>query len=138
MRLAFRDPALAAEGIVLRRPVPGDIPWIAAACSGQLTATVKAGRALPHISWAQRLVRRIVCTYHPQNGGQVHTMTRAAPSGTRKCAVCPVCQAGRREAADSPQRCPHEIQARAQDSSAADRAQARVSATWSVKKLRAT
>ena len=33
MRLAFPDPALAAEGIVLRRLVPGDIPWITAACS---------------------------------------------------------------------------------------------------------
>jgi len=33
MQLAFPDPALAAEGIVLRRLVPGDIPWIAAACS---------------------------------------------------------------------------------------------------------
>jgi hypothetical protein len=33
MRLAFPDPALVAEGIVLRCLVPGDIPWIAAACS---------------------------------------------------------------------------------------------------------
>jgi RimJ/RimL family protein N-acetyltransferase len=33
MRLAFPDPALVAEGIVLRRLVPGDIPWITAACS---------------------------------------------------------------------------------------------------------
>jgi RimJ/RimL family protein N-acetyltransferase len=31
--LAFPDPALAAAGIVLRRLVPGDIPWITAACS---------------------------------------------------------------------------------------------------------
>jgi RimJ/RimL family protein N-acetyltransferase len=33
MPLAFPDPALAARGIALRRPVPGDIPWIVAACS---------------------------------------------------------------------------------------------------------
>lgn len=33
MQLTFPDPALTAEGIVLRRPVPGDIPWITAACS---------------------------------------------------------------------------------------------------------
>ena len=33
VRLAFPDPALTAAGIVLRRPVPGDIPWITAACS---------------------------------------------------------------------------------------------------------
>ena len=33
MRLAFPDPALTAEGIVLRRLVPDDIPWITAACS---------------------------------------------------------------------------------------------------------
>jgi RimJ/RimL family protein N-acetyltransferase len=31
--LAFPDPALTAEEIVLRRPAPGDVPWITAACS---------------------------------------------------------------------------------------------------------
>jgi RimJ/RimL family protein N-acetyltransferase len=33
VRLAFPDPALTAEGIILRRPAPADIPWITAACS---------------------------------------------------------------------------------------------------------
>jgi hypothetical protein len=33
VRLAFPDPPLSAGGIVLRRPEPGDIPWITAACS---------------------------------------------------------------------------------------------------------
>jgi [ribosomal protein S5]-alanine N-acetyltransferase len=33
VRLVFPDPALTAEGIVLRRPAPDDIPWITAACS---------------------------------------------------------------------------------------------------------
>jgi hypothetical protein len=32
VRLAFPDPALGTAGIVLRRPVPGDVPWITAAC----------------------------------------------------------------------------------------------------------
>jgi len=31
--LAFPDPALAADGIVLRLLEPGDVPWITAACS---------------------------------------------------------------------------------------------------------
>jgi [ribosomal protein S5]-alanine N-acetyltransferase len=31
--LVFPDPALAADGIVLRRLEPGDVPWITAACS---------------------------------------------------------------------------------------------------------
>jgi len=33
VRLAFPDPALGTAGIVLRRPVPGDVPWITVACS---------------------------------------------------------------------------------------------------------
>jgi hypothetical protein len=80
-----------------------------------------------------------VCTYHPQThktgasthddegGAGRHPQMRSLPGLSGRVAC-------RREAADSPQRCPHEIQARAQDSSAADRAQARGSATWSVKK----
>jgi len=33
VRLAFPEPALAAAEIILRRPVPDDVPWITAACS---------------------------------------------------------------------------------------------------------
>ena len=33
--LVFPDPPLAADGIVLRGLVPGDVPWITAACSAR-------------------------------------------------------------------------------------------------------
>ena len=48
MRLAFPDPALAAEGIVLRRPVPHDIPWIVAACSDREMSRYIPGIPYPY------------------------------------------------------------------------------------------
>ena len=48
MPLAFPHPALAAEGIVLRRPVPGDVPWIAAACSDRELSRYIPGIPYPY------------------------------------------------------------------------------------------
>jgi RimJ/RimL family protein N-acetyltransferase len=48
MRLAFPGPALAAEGIVLRRPVSGDIPWIVAACSDREMSRYIPGIPYPY------------------------------------------------------------------------------------------
>ncbi len=41
-------PALAAEGIVLRRPVPGDVPWIVAACSDRELSRYIPGIPYPY------------------------------------------------------------------------------------------
>ena len=48
MSLAFPHPALAAEGIVLRRPVPGDVPWIFAACSDRELSRYIPGIPYPY------------------------------------------------------------------------------------------
>ena len=48
MPLAFPDPALAAEGIVLRRPVPGDVPWVVAACSDRELSRYIPGIPYPY------------------------------------------------------------------------------------------
>ena len=48
MSLAFPHPALAAEGIVLRRPVPRDVPWIVAACSDRELSRYIPGIPYPY------------------------------------------------------------------------------------------
>jgi RimJ/RimL family protein N-acetyltransferase len=48
MSLAFPHPALAAEGVLLRRPVPGDVPWIVAACSDRELSRYIPGIPYPY------------------------------------------------------------------------------------------
>lgn len=48
VRLAFPDPALATEGITLRRPAPGDIPWITTACSDRELSRYIPGLPYPY------------------------------------------------------------------------------------------
>lgn len=48
MRLVFPEPALAADGIILRRPVPGDVAWIVAACNDRELSRYIPGSPYPY------------------------------------------------------------------------------------------
>ena len=48
MPLAFPDPPLSAEGIVLRRPDVNDFPWITAACNDRVLSRYIPGITYPY------------------------------------------------------------------------------------------